>query len=98
MPEQHDARRGRLRAALAERDLDALLVTRLVNVRYLTGFTGSNAAFLLTPDSAVLATDGRYITQSQGQSPDVERVIDRNCAEALTTRAAAAGVRVLGFE
>jgi Xaa-Pro aminopeptidase len=98
MPETHAVRRQRLRALLAEGEVDALLVTRLVNVRYLTGFTGSNAAFLLTPDAAVLATDGRYITQSEQESPDVERVIDRSCAEALTTRAATAGVRALGFE
>jgi Xaa-Pro aminopeptidase len=75
-----------------------VLVTRLVNVRYLTGFTGSNAALLLTADQAVLATDGRYITQSEEQSPDVERVIDRQCAAALVTRAGKDGVRRLGFE
>ncbi len=40
-------RRAELRRLLAERELDALLVTDLVNVRYLTGFTGSNAALLV---------------------------------------------------
>jgi Xaa-Pro aminopeptidase len=44
---RHAARRARLRARLGERGLDALLVTDLVNVRYLTGFTGSNAALLV---------------------------------------------------
>ena len=43
-------RRAALGAALAERELDGLLVTTLVNVRYLTGFTGSNGA-LLVPTS-----------------------------------------------
>ena len=38
------ARSDRLAAALEERELDALLVTNLVNVRYLTGFTGTNGA------------------------------------------------------
>lgn len=39
-----------------------MLVTDLVNVRYLSGFTGSNAALLVRVDDAtpVLATDGRY--------------------------------------
>ena len=41
-----------------------MLVTDLVNVRYLSGFTGSNAALLVTHDGAVLATDGRYTEQS----------------------------------
>ena len=52
------------------------MVTRLVNVRYLSGFTGSNAALLVTADAAVLATDGRYITQAEQQVPDLERVIE----------------------
>ncbi len=43
-------RRAELRRLLAERELDALLVTDLVNVRYLTGFTGSNAALLVVAD------------------------------------------------
>jgi Xaa-Pro aminopeptidase len=41
-------RRDRLRALLVEHDLDALLVTTLVNVRYLTGFTGSAGEVLIT--------------------------------------------------
>jgi Xaa-Pro aminopeptidase len=98
MPENHAARRDRLRTLVADQGADAALVTRLVNVRYLSGFTGSNAALLVTPDHVVLATDGRYITQSEQQSPDVERVIDRECAAALVARAGKDGVRRLGFE
>ena len=64
-----------LASDLAERDLDALLVTDLVNVRYLTGFTGSNAAALVLRDgSTYLATDGRYAVQAAGESPDVDVV------------------------
>jgi Xaa-Pro aminopeptidase len=98
VPENHALRRDKFRALVAEQGVDAALVSRLVNVRYLTGFTGSNAALLVTADEAVLATDGRYITQSEQQSPDVERVIDRECATALVTRAGKNGVRRLGFE
>ena len=50
----------RLRAALATSELDALLVTALPNVRYLTGFTGSNAHVVVTADECVLLTDFRY--------------------------------------
>ena len=94
MPDLQEPRRDRLRAVLAEHDLEAALVTSLVNVRYLTGFTGSNAALLLTQDTAVLATDGRYIAQSAQQSGDLERVIDRQCAAALLPRA----IGRVGFE
>ena len=66
-------RRDALRAAAAERGLDAVLVTNLLNVRYLTGFTGSNGALLVRTDGADLfGTDGRYTTQAGVQVPDVE--------------------------
>jgi Xaa-Pro aminopeptidase len=89
-----------LRRRLAAVDLDAILVTDLVNVRYLSGFTGSNAALLIRADdeTPVLATDGRYRTQAAQQSPDAELVIERTCAPALAARAAAGGNRRLGFE
>ena len=55
------------RSLLAELKLDALLVTNLHNVRYLTGFTGSNGAVLLSQGGAILFTDPRYTVQSQQQ-------------------------------
>ncbi len=77
-----------------------MLVTDLVNVRYLSGFTGSNAALLILAEheTPVLATDGRYRTQAAQQSPDVEVVIERACGPHLVARAAAWDVRRLGFE
>jgi Xaa-Pro aminopeptidase len=93
-------RRDLLRRRLAAAELDALLVTDLVNVRYLSGFTGSNAALLVRTDdeTPVLATDGRYRTQAAQQSPDAEIVIERACGPELAARAALDGVRRLGFE
>jgi Xaa-Pro aminopeptidase len=100
MPEPHDARRRRLAEAIRAVDADAALVTSLVNVRYLSGYTGSWGALLVRADGeAVLATDGRYITQSAAECPDLEVVIDRDLAGALARRAAEKdGVRRLGFE
>jgi Xaa-Pro aminopeptidase len=97
----HAPRRAALRAKLVANDLDALLVTDLLNVRYLTGFTGSNAALLVAADSdrrTVFCTDGRYLTQSAAQVPDLERVIDRPCDLALAARAAKDGHQRVGFE
>jgi len=54
----------RLRSAFDDAGCDALLVTRLVNIRYLTGFTGSAALLLVRPDDLVFVTDGRYRDQS----------------------------------
>ncbi|CAB4902392.1 MAG: M24 family metallopeptidase [Actinobacteria bacterium] len=84
----HAGRRERLRAVLAERGLDAVLVTELLNVRYLTGFTGSNGALLVRADGADLfGTDGRYTTQAGTQVPDVELLVDRATATALARTA-----------
>jgi len=60
-------RAGRLRARFASAEIDALLVTSLPNVRYLTSFTGSAGMLLVTPDALVFTTDGRYRTQSAEQ-------------------------------
>ncbi|MQA83541.1 MAG: M24 family metallopeptidase [Streptosporangiales bacterium] len=99
MPDIHAHRRARLAAVLAERELDAALVTRLVNVRYLTGLASSNAALLLTPEGeGVLATDGRYAVAARQQAADVELVVDRKVAATLTARAASEGARRLAIE
>jgi Xaa-Pro aminopeptidase len=58
------ARVPRLRLRFDEAGCDALLVTRMVNIRYLTGFTGSAALLLVLPDDLVFVTDGRYRDQS----------------------------------
>ena len=81
-------------------ELDAMLVTDLINVRYLSGFTGSNAALLVFADGhgAVLATDGRYRTQAAQQAPDLEVAIERACGPYLAGRAAAAKAHRVGFE
>lgn len=60
-------RLDRLRSRLEEAGVDALVVTNLANVRYLTGFTGSAGILAVTPGGALLATDGRYRTQSAEQ-------------------------------
>jgi Xaa-Pro aminopeptidase len=60
-------RAARLAERVAERELDALLVTNLVNVRWLTGFTGSNAAAVVGAGEDGLrrfVTDFRYLSQS----------------------------------
>ena len=93
------ARRERLRALAVQQGLDAVLVTNLLNVRYLTGFTGSNGVLLLRADGAdVLGTDGRYTTQAGTQAPDVELLIDRGTVSAVARAAVRSGAGRLGFE
>jgi Xaa-Pro dipeptidase len=69
----HGVRRERLRARLEELGVDALLVTGLPNVRYLTGFTGSNAQVVVGSAGCLFLTDGRYSAQSGHEVADLER-------------------------
>jgi Xaa-Pro aminopeptidase len=61
-------RREQLLPALKRNRADGFLTTALANVRYLSGFTGSNAALLITADRNVLFTDPRYQTQAAQES------------------------------
>lgn len=69
------ARLERLEARIAERELDLLLVTDLVNVRWVTGFTGSNGAAVVGDGTRTFVTDFRYLTQAAEQVPDFHREI-----------------------
>jgi Xaa-Pro aminopeptidase len=81
-------RLGRLGEEIIDRGLDGLFVTTLVNVRYLTGFTGSNGAVYVSGGGeAVFVTDGRYRDQAAAQVPDIEHVITRDLLGAMAERA-----------
>ncbi|MDP4014779.1 MAG: Xaa-Pro peptidase family protein [Candidatus Nanopelagicales bacterium] len=73
-------RRTRALDAAQVVDVDALLVTDLVNVRYLTGFSGSNAALALAPGGPVLVTDRRYEDQAAQECPGLDVVLERDAA------------------
>jgi Xaa-Pro aminopeptidase len=109
MPDAYAARRQLLAAKVAEFGADAALVTRLVNVRYLTGLASSNAALLVTAAGAgaaaapaeglaVLATDSRYALMASTVARGVELRTGRDVAGVLTSLAAARGLRRVLFE
>ncbi|HET9731738.1 MAG TPA: Xaa-Pro peptidase family protein [Acidimicrobiales bacterium] len=96
------ARLARLRGELGGDD--ALLVTSLTNIRYLTGFTGSAGMLFVLPGAAVLLTDGRYGSQAQEQLDASGAPVSVSVAPTAGQRQAAAtlvadhGVRSLGLE
>lgn len=67
-------RRLSLKRLLEEKKLNAIVLSTLVNVRYYTGFTGSNAILLVTPRSSRLFTDPRYTVQAHQQCDCVVEV------------------------
>lgn len=83
-------------------DLDAVLVSDLTNIRWLTGFTGSNGWVVLAHDSLTLVTDGRYGDQAAQQMEaagvDAEVVVGLNGALVQTIAQACAGRGRIGFE
>src|SRR6266704_3840988 len=74
-PNRQRARRHALRAHLAQADLAALLVTKLANVRYLTGFSGSYGALLLLHDRTLFFTDRRYERHAAARVEEAELVL-----------------------
>ena len=78
------ARLDALAAKLAERELGALLVSNLVNVRWLTGFTGTNGAAVVGAGAPRFVTDFRYLTQAATQ---LDAVWEREIATDLLKRA-----------
>jgi Xaa-Pro aminopeptidase len=67
------SRADRVAERLEERELDLLLVTNLVNVRYLTGFTGSNGMAIVGRDVRRFITDFRYVEQAAIQVQGFDR-------------------------
>ena len=67
-------RADRLVGLLGEAEIDALLITELTGVRYITGFTGTNGVALVGPDTRLFLTDFRYVEQAAEQvDPAFER-------------------------
>lgn len=99
--DRHAARRKKLISQLKAQSLDALLVTSVTNVRYLTGFTGDSSWLLVGPKLSVILSDGRYRTQLEEECPGLDAVI-RPVDQKLTACAAVefgkAKARKIGFE
>jgi Xaa-Pro aminopeptidase len=83
---------------LADLKVDALLVTWLPNVRYLTGFTGSNGIVLATPDSITLFTDPRYTIQAQGESRAKVRIAKGPLIKSAIQSIKSRRLKRIGFE
>jgi Xaa-Pro aminopeptidase len=74
MADRRKDRLGALGARLTSEKIDALLITSLPNIRYLTGFSGSSAIVIATPSEVRLLTDFRYETQVADEVGDIAQV------------------------
>jgi Xaa-Pro aminopeptidase len=91
-----------LRRELEERKLDALLITRRANQRYLTGFKGADSYLLVLGGEAIFITDSRYTEQVAQECPEATVVPWRTpyppLGEVFAGLASKRGLRRLGFE
>src|ERR1700736_1834889 len=98
-PVQNSDRAERLSRRLPEAEVDLMLITGLCNVRYLTGYTGSNGLAVVGPQTRVFVTDFRYVEQAAEQ---VDRSFDRRLAPEELIQAVGevlpGGALRLGFE
>lgn len=77
-------RLSRARELLSAEKIDALVITKCENVRYITGFTGTNGFAILTPSAATFITDPRYSEQAEAEVGSCDRVIyDRELLEKI---------------
>ncbi len=93
------ARCARLRATIADEHLDALLVSKAANQRYLTGFNGEDSYVLVSAAGLWLLTDSRFTIQAQRETTGVTVVqndprVPANLAKQISDLA----IRRLGFE
>jgi Xaa-Pro aminopeptidase len=101
MADRRPVRLASLRDALTAAHIDALVLTSLPNVRYLTGFSGSSAILLVTQRDLHFITDFRYDTQVRDEVGDLATI--RIEAQSLWTGlwnlgVTLSGIEVVGFE
>ena len=88
-----------LRAFLDEQKVNAVLVTKLPNLRYFSGFTGDSTVLIITRKRNILVTDGRYLEQAKQEAPKFEVIeqtdnIWKKVSEVLNE----VGLLSIGFE
>ena len=91
----------RLRESMSARDIPALLLSEIANVKWATGFTGSSAFLLVGPKEAAFVTDSRYTVQSKEEVPHLPVAIYSSPVDGavfLGEQAQKLGFEKLGFE
>ena len=84
---------------MKQRGIESLLVTHLPDVRYLCGFTGSNAFLAITANRASMFTDGRYTAQARQETTGARVVVAAKSARDEACRwLAASGVKHCAFD
>lgn len=87
-----------LRNSLSSTHVDGIIFSNMSNIRYLSGFTGSDGVLILSPDDVMLLVDGRYTTQAAAEVKEVSVIQYQNKQDGIAQAIAQAGIREIGFE
>jgi Xaa-Pro aminopeptidase len=88
----------RIRSGLPRLHVDAILFLDTKNIRYLTGFTGSDGALLIGRKEQILMVDGRYTNQAKIEVEDAEVFEYREKVDGIETILTGSGLKSIGFE
>lgn len=99
-PDAHDPsdRMSRIRSDIPGFSVDAILFLNIRNIRYLTGFTGSDGALLIGPERSVLMVDGRYTHQAEKEVNDAAVFEYKEKNEGIAAILADTGLKTIGFD
>lgn len=87
-----------LRKRLQSENLDAIIVTNLKNIYYLSGFWGTAATLLITQQAQYLLTDARYSSEARETSPDFTVIETTDTTESLKQLLKKEAISQIGFE
>ena len=93
-------RKKKVAAAVKRAGAEALLVTNMADVRYLTGFSGSSAALIVRGSKVTMFTDGRYTTQAKAEvdGAEIQIVVDKSLSLAACEWVVEQGVTRCAFD
>jgi Xaa-Pro aminopeptidase/Xaa-Pro dipeptidase len=98
MPNRQDIYERRCERLRTLAKTDCLLIFSGANIRYLTGFTGGDGVLLVGPDWMTLMVDGRYVTQAELETENLEIVRFKTRIEGIADLFSRRDVRSAGFE
>lgn len=101
MPQKNKSlpiRISRLQQNFPAYKIDSLFFLNMSNIRYLSGFTGSDGAFLLSSGNAILLVDGRYTTQAKLEVKNVQVIEYKDKIEGIVQAVKELNLKRIGFE
>ena len=88
----------KIQQKLQDLDVDALIFLDIKNIRYLTGFTGSDGALMIGEKQRLLLVDGRYTNQAKKEVRGIEVVEYREKTDGIEAVLSDGGIKYVGFE